>query len=255
MSVESWKVIFDWSAILLVGLSIIAGSLALITGKKLSDRQSAQLEQFKIDIAKQQERAAKAEGDLLELQHATLPRNFDPRKVGEKINKFGKIRVNVWTLSDFEPNHTAKLIIAAVGSADWLVGRTGSGGGAGELSRPGVWIEVSPMAKPIVGSREGVSVNATTGVATHFIIPSEPRIPEKVRSEELSRLRAAANTLAEALNAEGVVTRLRPLTEQPSPMMTPEPDTLCIFISLKPMPGMPDDFRVSSPKPSVAANE
>lgn len=75
MSVELVKSIFDWAAVILVALTVITGAGALITGKILSDRQSAQIRQFdadltaaKIDLAKQQERAAKAEGALRNLQ-------------------------------------------------------------------------------------------------------------------------------------------------------------------------------------------
>ena len=68
MSVELWKEIFDWAAVVLVGLTFIAGAGALITGKILSDRQSEQLKQFdkgltdaKTELGRQQERAATAE--------------------------------------------------------------------------------------------------------------------------------------------------------------------------------------------------
>ncbi len=75
MSVELWKSIFDWAAVVLVGLTFIAGAGALITGRILSDRQSGQIRQFDTDLtaaktglAEQQERAAKAEGALRNLQ-------------------------------------------------------------------------------------------------------------------------------------------------------------------------------------------
>jgi hypothetical protein len=69
MSVELWKAVFDWAAVVLVGLTFIAGAGALITGRILSDRQDTQLRSFRTDLttaqtdlARQQERAAKAEG-------------------------------------------------------------------------------------------------------------------------------------------------------------------------------------------------
>ncbi|MDR5729602.1 MAG: hypothetical protein RB191_19470 [Terriglobia bacterium] len=71
MSVEVLKAIFDWLAVVLVGLTFIAGAGALITGNILSDRQTARLKEFdksltqaKTDLATQQERAAKAEGQI-----------------------------------------------------------------------------------------------------------------------------------------------------------------------------------------------
>lgn len=75
MSVELWKTIFDWAAVVLVGLTFIAGAGALITGKVLSDRQSeiiaskdrqAALDSKAKDlqIATLTDRATKAEGDI-----------------------------------------------------------------------------------------------------------------------------------------------------------------------------------------------
>ena len=71
MSVELWKSIFDWAAVVLVGLTFIAGAGALITGNILTGRQdeklrrfSAELTQAQTELGKQQERAAKAEGAI-----------------------------------------------------------------------------------------------------------------------------------------------------------------------------------------------
>lgn len=79
MSVELWKAVFDWAAVILVGLTFIAGAGALITGNVLSNRQDEQLRQFSSDLTKaktslaeQQERAATAEGNIaLAEQHAS----------------------------------------------------------------------------------------------------------------------------------------------------------------------------------------
>ena len=75
MSVELWKSLFDWAAVVLVGLTFIAGAGALITGSILSVRQDQQLRQFnsdltraKSDLATQQERAATADARVAELE-------------------------------------------------------------------------------------------------------------------------------------------------------------------------------------------
>ena len=69
MSVELWKTIFDWSAVVLVGLTFVAGAGGLIVGRILTDRQADQLREFdqgltaaKTELGKQQTRAAEAEG-------------------------------------------------------------------------------------------------------------------------------------------------------------------------------------------------
>jgi hypothetical protein len=85
MSVELWKWVFDWAAVILVGLTFLAGAGALITGNIISKRQSRQLEQFNKDIigaktemGRQQERAANAERELIILQERTKQRHISP---------------------------------------------------------------------------------------------------------------------------------------------------------------------------------
>lgn len=71
MSVELWKSIFDWAAVVLVGFTMIAGAGALITGKILNNRQDEKLREFRTELiaaqtelGKQQERTAAAEGKI-----------------------------------------------------------------------------------------------------------------------------------------------------------------------------------------------
>lgn len=79
MSIELWKSIFDWAAVVLVGFTFIAGAGALITGRILSNRQNEKLREFstnltaaQTELGKQQERAAKAEGQIASAeQHAS----------------------------------------------------------------------------------------------------------------------------------------------------------------------------------------
>jgi hypothetical protein len=82
MTAEGMKNIFDWSALILGFLTVVAGVGILITGNIINTRQAQQLRQFdknltdakaalagqQTELAKQQERAANAETRLLELQ-------------------------------------------------------------------------------------------------------------------------------------------------------------------------------------------
>jgi multidrug efflux pump subunit AcrA (membrane-fusion protein) len=78
MSVEVWKSFFDLAAVILLFLTFLAGAGVLFTGNVINRRQAAQLKQFdsdltraKSDLASQQERAAKAEGNIaLAEQHS-----------------------------------------------------------------------------------------------------------------------------------------------------------------------------------------
>src|ERR1700689_3233953 len=72
MSMEGWKTIFDWSAVVLLFLTFVSGFGALITGNIINKRQDEHLRQFdkdlteaKTELGRQQERAAKAEMELL----------------------------------------------------------------------------------------------------------------------------------------------------------------------------------------------
>ncbi len=71
MSLESWKSVFDWVALIAVFVTFAFGVGALWTGNIISHRQVERLRRFdsdltaaKSDLAKQQERAAKAEASI-----------------------------------------------------------------------------------------------------------------------------------------------------------------------------------------------
>ncbi len=78
MSVEALKSFFDSAAVVLLFLTFLAGMGVLLTGNVINKRQESKLHQFdkdltaaKSDLAKQQERAATAEGRIaLADQHA-----------------------------------------------------------------------------------------------------------------------------------------------------------------------------------------
>jgi len=78
VSVESWKFIFDWVALIGVLVTLVSGIGALWTGNIINHRQEEQLRGFNVSLIaandglfKQQERAAKAEGNIaLAEQHS-----------------------------------------------------------------------------------------------------------------------------------------------------------------------------------------
>jgi hypothetical protein len=199
------------------------------------------------------ERAVKDERDLAELQKAELPRNFDPQKVAAKLRKFGKISAIIYSLSDFEPLHTSALIEAALKDAGWNANGSGSSSRADSLSTPGVWIEVVPMAEPFFGPRVGTSTDGKTGKTTHrWEPPWRPFVSAKDRLKELARLNTGARALAKALNAEGIVSTIRPFARHSDVIMGSPFDSIVIFVSLKPFPGMPRDLRVIANEPKAA---
>jgi len=78
VSVEAWKSFFDAATVILLFLTFLAGAGVLLTGNVINRRQESKLHQFdkdltiaKTGLAKQQERAATAEGLIaLADQHA-----------------------------------------------------------------------------------------------------------------------------------------------------------------------------------------
>jgi len=94
MSVDLWKTIFDWAAVVLVAVSLFAAGGALLTGRIINDRQSAQLNKFdsdlttaKSDLAKQQERAAKAESGIASAEQHAAEANKAAGDANEKAAK------------------------------------------------------------------------------------------------------------------------------------------------------------------------
>jgi hypothetical protein len=72
MSVEAWKAIFDWGTVVLVGLTFVFGAGALITGNILSERQEKELSQVKLQTASAQKDADDANERSKSLEHANL---------------------------------------------------------------------------------------------------------------------------------------------------------------------------------------
>ena len=90
MSLEGWKTFFETGGVILLFLTFVFGTGAVLTGKRINALQAertltleadaanakASQQRVETDLAKQQERAAKAEKDLLELQQRIKPRHL-----------------------------------------------------------------------------------------------------------------------------------------------------------------------------------
>src|ERR1700685_3380176 len=70
MSIDTWKWIFDWAAILFVAATFFAGAGALITGRVINDRQEESLRTMKKDLTNKQTELATAQGETAKAQLA-----------------------------------------------------------------------------------------------------------------------------------------------------------------------------------------
>lgn len=174
------------------------------------------------------ERAAKDEKDLAELQQASLPRNIDVRKLAAGITRFHGTKVTLTTLSDFEPARTTILIQGALVSAKWKIQNFTqmSGLGPGDIMiSPGIWVEAVPIPKSeLVPNRGWVSHS------------------DEERAESLADLTSAAKALVSALNKQGIDAAMR-APDQPY-IGDARFGAIGIFVCLRPIPGMPKDVRV-----------
>ena len=130
MTVEGLKTVFDWIAVILVFLTFAAGVGVLITGNIINERQAEQIKQFdkgltdaKTELGKQQERAAKAERSLLELQESISWRTPDRAllpQLAPPLQRFaGQRYAFVSEFSDPERNNVLSWIGLLLGTAEW----------------------------------------------------------------------------------------------------------------------------------------
>lgn len=130
-----------------------------ITGlqKDASDAKAAQ-QRVEIELAKQQERAAKAEKDLIEVQERIKHRNLTPDQQKEliaELKPFSDQEIDVFVLSDAgdEVGHISEQIVSVLKKSGWLV-RIGNGSEVG-IARSGIVISNLPDAD--AGSRKALS--------------------------------------------------------------------------------------------------
>jgi hypothetical protein len=88
MTLETWKSLFEWGGVVLLALTFCFGAGALIVNSRIGELQSEKLRQFdkeltaaKTDLETQQERAAKAERQLFELQDKARARHMSEDQI------------------------------------------------------------------------------------------------------------------------------------------------------------------------------
>jgi hypothetical protein len=124
MSFEFWKVVFDWSAVVLIGLTFIAGLGALVTGKVVSARQARE---FQIELDAANARATEADSKRVALQTRILD-IFGARQltaeqsagVAKKLARLKGTKVDVYVFKFGNPysrtdfGHDSDLAVALV---------------------------------------------------------------------------------------------------------------------------------------------
>ena len=174
MTAELLKTIFDWSAVILVFLTFVAGAGALITGNIINERQAEKLRQFdkdlttaKTDLGKQQERVETIRGENLRLEKELL-------LMGPRANLVSMKRDEL--LKSLEPFAGQKLDVRCLGILGSLNGvplgsrtiadeRDGLASSLIEIFKQAGWIAPTvPLSSgPVSGG--GLSVHVLNGAA------------------------------------------------------------------------------------------
>jgi len=123
MSTELWKSAFDWASVVLIALTFVSGAGALITGGIIGKRQEAKLREFdrdlteaKTQLGKQQERAAMAERELLQLRQSLKDRSISLDQRQKLINSLKNAPrgpVEIWWLTGESDSYSLALQIQA----------------------------------------------------------------------------------------------------------------------------------------------
>jgi hypothetical protein len=82
-TLDDWNLALQWATTIFTGAAVLTGGVTILVGKKVAARQAAAGIAVEERLAQQQERAAKAEQSLLELQQ-----RLTPRATGERLRRF-----------------------------------------------------------------------------------------------------------------------------------------------------------------------
>lgn len=133
MSIESLKTFFDVGTVILLFLTFAFGAGVLITGNIINKQQEERLREFnkklaeaQTNLGQQQERAAKAEKDLLELQVKVAPRRLTSEQRLELVRLLSHDPGNVYVVSamqDAESSDFADDLDVALKEAHWQTAR------------------------------------------------------------------------------------------------------------------------------------
>jgi hypothetical protein len=164
MSVESLKSFFDVASLVLVLLTAVTGTGVLVTGHIINKRQAVQLRQFdhdltqsKMDLGKQQERAAIAERDLAILKDTVRPRRLTQEQQAALVDMLsggpnGPVTL-VCLACDDEATRFAKQIDTVLRLAGWPASVVNQNTYAGDAPT-GAWIQIkSVKTAPAFASR------------------------------------------------------------------------------------------------------
>jgi hypothetical protein len=128
MPLESWetaKSVCEWIGIVLIFCSFVSGFGALYASGKINKAQKEKLDQFELnlttaqaELGKQQERAAKAERSLLELQSYQQPRQLTKKQFNAIQTLRGKYTaINIAYETDADSEMFASELAVALGDA------------------------------------------------------------------------------------------------------------------------------------------
>jgi len=222
MSVELWKSIFDWAAVIMAALTFVAGAGALITGNILSDRQDEQLKQFNKDLTDARERSAKLEVEALTLRKELIsqgPRvNLLYGQTGEKfvaaLKLFPKQKVEIrYSSLAFNQFHVDSDTMGVAMRLQYLLGQAG-------------W-EVEPLLRDnSTGTAVWVAVSSKAPVSTvniaNKLLDALRSVPLKVN--DTPNISDAPRPPQVPIFTEGREVELRPLT----------PDTIVVTVLAHP---------------------
>lgn len=192
MSLEFWKTAFEISGVILLFLTFLSGAGVLLTSTRINVRQADRLRQFDIELAKQQERAAKAERELLEERQNTANRDLTAEAqhaLSEKLKSFAGQRVSVDVFPvTFEHVSIAATIFGILGNAKWdlspSIGELSAPPGA-DIGKPllvqGIWVQSTPDDKSTKAANalfEALKSTVASGILTHDPLPdsNNPRV-------------------------------------------------------------------------------
>src|SRR5690242_12571246 len=104
MPVEAWKSFFDWATVILIGLTVISGAGALVTGNTISKRQEQQLADAGRRAAEANARAEKEATARAAMLLQLKWRDFSKEQMDAFVDlvKGHLAELNVFTLPDPE---------------------------------------------------------------------------------------------------------------------------------------------------------
>lgn len=163
MTVEELKTIFDWSALILGFLTIVAGVGILVTGNVINKRQSEQIRQFETDLRDKDVQIADANLARVKIEESIAWRRLtegQQLEIVSNIRSLGEHTVSLWFgAGDKEAETFAYELASALYKAKWKVFKPAA---LIELAESGI-----TYADSTGGSKTGVSIGAPATDSGH----------------------------------------------------------------------------------------